>query len=348
VAVYLEHFQPKQHTLIFFSACLGIIPAAAWVGRATEQIADRVGEGIGGLLNATFGNAAELIITIVALRAGQIEIVKASLAGAIMANSLLVLGDSFLAGGLRYKVQEYNPLSARTQAHMLFLVSLALLIPAIFHYARPPEIQINEAAISLAISVLLMILYVLSLIFSLRTHQGLFQSAPTEGHAEAHGHGHGGPAWSIPRALVTLGVATGFIVWLSEILVGSVEPAAESVGMSKVFVGMIIVAVVGGAAEHIPAVLAAMKNRTDLSVSIALGSSTQIALFVTPLLVFLSYAIAPKPMDLVFTRGGVIAILISASLVAHITNDGRASWFSGVLLQTLYLIMAVAFFFTPG
>src|SRR3954464_5002039 len=148
MAVYLEHFQPKAHTLIFFSSCLGIIPAAAWVGKATEQLADRVGEGIGGLLNATFGNAAELIITIVALRAGQFEIVKASIAGALMANSLLVLGDSFVAGGIRYKIQKFSALSARAQAHMLLLVSVALIIPAIFHYARPAGMQINEAAIS--------------------------------------------------------------------------------------------------------------------------------------------------------------------------------------------------------
>jgi Ca2+:H+ antiporter len=344
VALYLDHFQPKAHTLIFFSSCLGIIPAAAWVGKATEQLADRVGESIGGLLNATFGNAAELIITIIALRAGDIAIVKASIAGAIMANSLLVLGDCFVAGGIRHKVQQYSPLSARTQAHMLFLVSLALIVPGIFHYARPPGLQINEAAISLAIAILLMLLYFLSLIFSLKTHPDLFRLPDTE----EHGGEHEGPAWSMPRALVTLGLATIFIVWLSEILVGSVEQAAHSVGMSEVFVGVIILAIVGGAAEHIPAVQAAMKNRMDLSVSIALGSSTQIALFVTPLLVFLSYFIAPQPMDLVFTRGGIVAIIISASLVAHITNDGRSNWFNGVLLLTLYLIMAVGFFFTPG
>jgi Ca2+:H+ antiporter len=344
MAVYLDHFQPKAYTLIFFSSCLGIIPAAAWVGQATEQLAERVGQGIGGLLNATFGNAAELIITIVALRAGDVAIVKASIAGAIMANSLLVLGDSFVAGGMRHKMQKFSPDSAHPQAYMLLLVSVALIIPAIFHYARPAGMQINEAAISLAIAALLMLLYILSLVFSLRTHPDLFRGAESEEHDE----GHAGAAWSIPKALVVLGVATVFIVWLSEILVGSVEQAAHSVGMSEVFVGVIIVAVVGGAAEHIPAVLAAMKDRLDLSVGIALGSSTQIALFVAPLLVFMSYFIAPKPMDLVFTRGGIIAIIISAALVAHITNDGRSNWFSGVLLQFLYLIMAVGFFFTPG
>jgi Ca2+:H+ antiporter len=352
VALYLDHFQPERPILIFFFACLGIIPAAAWIGRATEQIANRVGEGIGGLLTATFGNAAELIITIVALRAGQIEIVKASLAGAIMANSLLVLGDSFLAGGLRYKEQQFNPIPARAQAQMLLLVSIALIVPAIFHYARLPGMQVNEAAISLAIAALLMTLYVLSLVFSLRTHRDLMGSPHSaeagEEHGEGHGGGHGeGPAWSMPVAVGALVAATIVIVLLSEMMVGSVEHAAEAVGMSKVFVGMIIVAIVGGAAEHIPAVLGAMKNRMDMSVGIALGSSTQIALFVTPFLVFLSYLIAPQPMDLVFTKGGIIAILISASLVAHITSAGRSNWFNGVLLQTLYLIMAVGFFFTP-
>ncbi len=342
-SLYLEYLRPQAHTLIFFSACLGIIPLAGWMGKATEQIADRAGEGIGGLLNATFGNAAELIIAIVALRAGYLDIVKASLTGSIIGNILLVLGAAFLAGGLRYKIQEYNPISARAQAQMLLLTSVAIITPALFHFLRPTEIAVNEAAISLALAGLLIVVYIFSLIFSLHTHKELFRGASPE---EAGEKGHA--AWSLPVALVVLGIATFFIAWLSEILVGSVEEAALHLGMSKVFVGIIIVAVIGNAAEHSTAVMAAMKNRMDLSVAIAIGSSTQVALFVTPLLVFLSYVIAPQRMDLVFTRGEVFAIVIAASLVAHTTSDGKSNWFTGLLLLTVYLVLAVAFFHVPG
>ncbi len=344
LSLYIEYFRPQAHTQVFFSACLGIIPLAGWMGKATEQIADRAGEGIGGLLNATFGNAAELIIAIVALRAGYLDIVKASLTGSIIGNILLVLGASFLMGGLRYKIQEYNVISARAQAQMLLLTSVAIITPALFHFLRPPEIAVNEAAISLALASLLIVVYVFSLIFSLHTHKDLFRGTPQE---EA-GEKKGVAAWSLPVALVVLGIATFFIAWLSEILVGSVEQAALHLGMSKVFVGIIIVAVIGNAAEHSTALMAAMKNRMDLSVGIAIGSSTQVALFLTPLLVFLSYFIAPQRMDLVFTRGEVFAIVISASLVAHTTSDGKSNWFTGLLLLTVYLIMAVAFFHVPG
>jgi Ca2+:H+ antiporter len=343
IAVYLEYVRPQAHTLIFFACCLAIIPLAGWMGRATEQIADRAGEGVGGLLNATFGNAAELIIAVVALRAGQLDIVKASLTGSIIGNVLLVLGASFLAGGLSYKVQEFNAITARAQAEMLLVTSVAVIIPGLFHALRPAEVVINEAAISLAIACLLMVVYVLSLVFSLRTHKDLFQgSHPEEGHGE-----HPQAPWSLPVAVAVLAIATVFIAWLSEILVGSVEQAAHAIGMSKVFVGIIIVAVIGNAAEHSSAVVAAVRNRMDLSLGIAIGSSAQIALFVAPLLVFLSYLIAPNPMDLVFTRGETFALVIAASLTAHTTSDGRSNWFTGVLLLALYLIMAVGFFHAP-
>jgi Ca2+:H+ antiporter len=344
LTIYLEHFSPQAHTLIFFSACLGIIPLAGWMGKATEQIADRTGESIGGLLNATFGNAAELIIAFVALQAGYLDIVKASLTGSIIGNILLVLGASFLAGGLRYKIQEYNAMTARAQAQMLLLTSVVIIIPALFHFLRSPAVTINEAVISLALAVLLMIVYVFSLIFSLHTHKELFRGALPEEPGGDQEHA----AWNLPVALLVLGIATFFIAWLSEILVGSVEQAALRLGMSKVFVGLIIVAVIGNAAEHSTAVIAAMKNRMDLSVAIAIGSSTQVALFVTPLLVFLSYLMAPQPLDLVFTAGQVFAIVISASLVTHTTGDGKSNWFTGLLLLTVYLALAVGFFHVPG
>jgi Ca2+:H+ antiporter len=341
IALYLEHFRPDAHTLIFFASCIAIIPLAGLMGRATEQIANRAGEGIGGLLNATFGNAAELIIAIVALRAGQMEIVKASITGSIIGNVLLVLGAAFLAGGLRYKVQEFNLITARAQAEMLLVSAVAIIIPGLFHALRPDGTNVNEATISLIIACLLVVLYVLSLIFSLHTHKHLFQGS--QEHAA-----HTEVPWSLRKALATLAISTVFIAWLSEILVGSVEQAAAQIGMSKVFVGVIIVAVIGNAAEHSTAVMAAMRNRMDLSLGIAIGSSTQVALFVAPLLVFLSYVIAADPMDLAFTMGETFAILIAAMITAHVTSDGRSNWFTGALLLTLYLILAVGFFHAPS
>jgi Ca2+:H+ antiporter len=343
VALYLEHARPEAHTAIFFASCLGIIPLAGWMGRATEQIADRAGEGVGGLLNATFGNAAELIIAAVALQAGQLDIVKASLTGSIIGNVLLVLGASFLAGGLSHKVQEFNPIAARAQAEMLLLSSVVLIVPGLFHALRPTGVVVNEEAISVTLACLLMVVYVLSLVFSLYTHRDLLRGS----HAAAAPGAHAEASWSLPAAVGVLALATVGIAWLSEILVGSVEQAAHGMGMPKVFVGVIIVAVIGNAAEHSSAIAAAVRNRMDLSLSIAIGSSTQIALFVTPLLVLLSYALAPRPLDLVFTGGETFAIVISAMLAAHTTSDGRSNWFTGVLLLALYLVVAVGFFHTP-
>jgi Ca2+:H+ antiporter len=341
IAILFEHIRPEAHTLIFFTACAAIIPLAGLMGQATEQIADRAGEGIGGLLNATFGNAAELIIAIVALRAGQVDIVKASLTGSIIGNVLLVLGAAFLAGGLHYKDQQFSTVTSRAQAQMLLVSAVAVTIPALFHASRPEGLLADEGAISLAISFLLIAVYVLSLVFSLHTHKHIFQGSKyRQAHHEAK--------WSLPVALAVLAVATIFIAWLSEILVGSVEEAANQIGMSKIFVGVIIVAVIGNAAEHSTAIVAALRNRMDLSVGIAIGSSTQIALFVTPLLVFLSYLIAPGPMDLVFTMGETFALVMAAFLTAHTTSNGHSNWLTGVLLLSLYLIMAVGFFYAPA
>jgi Ca2+:H+ antiporter len=343
-SIYLEHFHAQAHLWIFFASCVAIIPLAGLLGEATEHIAERAGEGIGGFLNATFGNAAELIIAIVALRAGYIDVVKASLTGSIIGNILLVLGAAFLAGGIYHKLQQFNPIAGRIQAAMLVLASIALIIPALFHHLRPSHIIINEAALSLAIAALLIIVYALSLVFSLHTHKELFRGAVEESPGQEVPPSQ---PWSGGVALLVLGVSTFFIAWMSEILVGSVEQAAEAVGMSNIFVGIIVVAIVGNAAEHSTAVMVAIKNRMDLSVGIAIGSSTQIALFVAPLLVFLGYIIAPQPMDLVFTRGEVIAVLLSTFMVAFSTGDGRSNWFMGAQLLAVYLILAVAFYFTP-
>jgi Ca2+:H+ antiporter len=342
LAIGLEAAGSERHGLIFLSACLAIVPLAGWMGKATERLADRAGEGIGGLLNATFGNAAEMIIAIVALQAGKLEIVKASITGSIIGNILLVLGAAFLAGGLTRPTQTYNAITARAFALMLFVTAIALIVPAGFHALRSAAQPVNESALSLTIACILIAAYALSLVFSLRTHKDLFRGsaeAPPEPAAVAT------PLW---RPLAVLVVATIGIAWLSEVLVGSVEPAAQAAGMSQVFVGVVIVAVIGNAAEHSSAILAAVRDRMDLAIAIALGSSAQIALFVAPVLLLLSYAIGPARLDLVFSRGQVLAILIACSSVAHATSDGRSNWFTGVLLLTLYTILGVVFYFTPA
>ncbi len=251
ITIWAEHARPDFHRLIFFSSCLAIVPLAGLLGHATEHIAARAGEGLGGFLNATFGNAAELIIAVVALKAGQLDVVKASLTGSIIGNVFLVLGASFLAGGLRHRIQTFNVKGAEAQAASLSVASVALIVPSAFHavgsLAVAPE---TVAQLSLSIAVLLLAVYGLSLVFTLRTHRDLFSSATNE-----EGQGDAEPLWSVPRAvLVLLGVSV-LIAWMSEILVGSVEQAAVAMGMSKVFVGIIVVAIVGNAAEHSTAIL---------------------------------------------------------------------------------------------
>lgn len=342
LAVYAEHAHPDSHTLIFLLSAAAIIPLAGWLGTATEHIAERAGEGIGGLLNATLGNAAELIIAIVALKAGQVEVVKASLSGSIIGNILLVLGASFVAGGLRHKVQEFNSLAAQSQVATLSVTSIALILLSAFYHLGKDEVRARTDDLSVVISILLLTTYVLSLWFSLHTHSDLFRGKsaepPTKGKPE---HGH---LWSLRLSLGVLAVVTVFIAWMSEILVGSVSEAAKSMGLSSVFIGVIVVALIGNAAEHSTAVLAAMKNRMDLSFGIAVGSSSQIALFVAPLLVLLSYVIGPAPMNLVFSSGEGLAVILSINILWQVSSDGRSHWFKGVLLLMVYAILASAFY----
>jgi len=346
VAVWTEHAQPDSHRLIFVSACLAIVPLAGMLGIATEHLAARAGEGLGGFLNATFGNAAELIIAIVALRSGQLDVVKASLTGSIIGNVLLVLGASFLAGGLRHAVQEYNTLAAQTQTATLSIAAIALIIPAAFHNLGEgvvtPEI---ERRLSLTIALMLLAVYSLMLVFSLRTHAALLSGG--ENPDGEGGSAHREDLWSVRRAMFSLLGASALIAWMSEILVGSVEQAAHAMGMSKIFIGLIVVAVVGNAAEHSTAIMMAVKNRLTLSVGIAIGSSTQIALFVAPLLVVLSYAIAAVPMDLVFTRGEVLLVVLATFILSQTTESGTSTWFEGVLLLAVYAICAAAVYCVP-
>jgi Ca2+:H+ antiporter len=345
VALWAEHAHPQAQVLIFASACLAIIPLAGLLGLATEHLATRAGEGIGGFLNATFGNLAELIIAVVALRAGHAEVVKASLTGSIIGNVLLVLGAAFFVGGLKRPVQHFKAAGALAQASTLSLAAFAFIIPAGFHALVGGAMTApQEHRLSLGIALVLLAVYLCGLVFSLRTHRALFSASGGE---EALEHTPGGAHWSTGRSVGVLLGVSALIAWMSEVLVGSVEGAAHALGMSQVFVGVIVVAIVGNAAEHSTAILMALKNRMDLAVGIAIGSSTQIALFVAPFLVLASYVLAPQPMDLTFTLPEVLAVVLSALLISQAVSNGETNWFEGLQLLGLYGVLGVAFYFLP-
>ena len=297
ITVALELLAPERHLLIFITSCLAILPLAGWMGRATEELAEHMGEGVGGLLNATFGNAAELIIALAALRAGLHDVVKASIAGSIVGNILLVLGGAMLAGGVRHPEQRFNAAGARSQATMLTLAAIALIVPAAFQAAAGTTAE-GLGRLSVSISVVLLVVYVLYLAFALITHSALFTGS--------HIPEEGKPRASVGRAALVLAGATVAIAWMSEIMVGVIEPTAHELGLSNVFVGVFVVAIMGNAAEHATAISAAMKDRMDLSLSIAIGSSVQVALFVAPVLVLASLFLGPAPMDLAFPVGLVL------------------------------------------
>lgn len=339
VAIGLEVLAPERHLLVFLASSLALLPLAAWMGQATEQIAERMGEGVGGLLNATFGNAAELIIALVALRAGLYQVVEASIIGSIVGNVLLVLGAAMFAGGLRHSAQHFNPEGARSQATMLTLAAFALVVPAAFQIARGATAE-GLGRLSVSISVLLLFVYVLYLGFTLVTHRALFAGSHMPEERQAHA--------PVGRAALVLAVATVGIAWMSEIMVGSIEPTVQEFGLSDVFIGAFAVAILGNAAEHATAISAALKDRMDLSLSIAIGSSVQVALFVAPALVLVSLFVGPTPMDLAFRPGLVLMVLLSMLITAQVAGDGRSDWLKGVQLLTVYLIFALSFFFLPS
>jgi len=330
-------------TAVFVCSALGIIPVAGWIGRATEALACRVGEGLGGLLNATFGNAAELIIAGIALSKGLTNVVKASITGSIIGNVLLVLGLSIFFGGTKYKEQRFSGTAARTSVVSLSLAAIGLIIPTVFHRAatRTPGgwSPLVERKLSLAIAVVLFLTYFCMLGFSLWTHKHFFQSAPADAEES-------GGQWSRGKAIIILLIATAVVAVLSEFLVGTIENVRDSVGVTEVFVGVIVVAIVGNAAEHSTAILMAMKNKMDLSVGIAIGSSLQIALFVAPLLIFLSYLFG-RPMDLEFTMPEVVAVVVSVYVLFQISEDGETNWIEGIQLLSLYVILGILFFYLP-
>jgi Ca2+:H+ antiporter len=334
--------------LIFFVAALGIIPTAALMGLATEELAARSGPGIGGLLNVTFGNAPELIIALFALNEGLHEVVKASIVGSIIGNVLLVLGAAFLVGGLGREKQTFSSTAASVQATMLFLAAGALIMPAIFELVEGKGLPSPGAELidygstvehlSVAVALVLAATYIAGLFFSLKTHRDLFNPPYAEEHEEGFG-------WSVRRSVLMLAIAGVAVGVMSEILVGSISEASESVGLSEFFIGVIVVAIVGNAAEHWVAVLVAYKNKMDLAVNIAIGSSAQIALFVTPVLVVASFVVGPGPLALVFNGFELGAILVAILVANVVTRDGESNWFEGFQLLALYAILGIAFFY---
>jgi Ca2+:H+ antiporter len=350
IAFFLE-LTHASSVFIFIAACIAILPLAGWMGRATEELATRTGSTIGGLLNATFGNATELIIAFFALQAGKFDVVKASITGSIIGNLLLVLGLALFLGGLRYPQQKFNRQGASVVGSLLLISMVAFLVPALFDFTErslfgvdQAQVLIDDARLSLGISLILIALYVANVIFTLVTHKDLLSGAE-----DGHDH-HGGhvASWSIPMAIGVLVGATVLVGFMSEFLVGSLEGFTAQFGLSEFFVGLFIIPIVGNAAEHASAVVFAMKNKMELAITIALGSTVQVALLVAPLLVILSFIIG-KPMDLVLKNPLELFTIVGSVLVAHsVTTDGESNWLEGLMLLGVYLILGVAFFFLPA
>ncbi len=329
---------------LFAAAGAAIIPLAGLLGESTEQVAKKLGPGIGGLLNATFGNAAELIISLFALSRGLDSVVKASLTGSIIGNLLLVMGAAMLAGGFKCPELKFNRTAAGIGATMMLLASIGLLVPAIFHSLPGVEAASVELEheLSLGVSGILIVTYILHLIFSLITHRDLYN--PDTGDKKEKEDSEAG--WSVTKATILLVGSTALVAWMSEILVGAVEQASQTLGMTEIFVGVIVVAIVGNAAEHSTAVMVALEEQMDLAVGIAMSSALQIALFVAPVLVFASY-LRDQPMDLLFSTLEIVAVILAALIARAVAEDGESNWLEGAMLLMIYALLALAFFFLP-
>ncbi len=343
--------------VIFLTAAAAIVPLAAWMGTATEEIAVVAGPSLGGLLNATFGNATELIIAIVALKAGLVDVVKASLTGSIIGNLLLVMGLSMLLGGLRYKEQEFQPIVARVNASSMNLAVIAMLLPTAMNYTSLGVDQPTIQKLSVAVAVVLIGVYVLTLLFSMKTHAYLYDAgvaqqnvaALTESNltaTEAKVHEEEHHPVNLGLWVGILLAATVLVAIESELLVGSLEEATGQLGLTALFTGVILLPIVGNAAEHATAVTVAMKDKMDLSVSVALGSSLQIALFVAPVLVLVGWFVG-QPMDLNFNPFELVAVMVAVLIANSISSDGRSNWLEGTLLLAAYVVLGLAFYFHP-
>lgn len=342
VAPALEHAEASP-PLVFFAAVLAIIPIASWIVRATEHLASYTGDAVGGLLNGTFGNLPELIIAAMALRAGLFDMVLASLVGAILANLLLALGVAFLLGGFRYRDQTYRSDATHIYLSMMLLAVTSMAVPSAMHELSSGTAVAAEQQLNLAVALVLLATYGLYVFFMLKTHKHLFAA---EG--EQEGHDEGGRRWSLTRALVTLLVASVLAAFTSEVLVGAAEGTGQALGMSSVFVGLVFLAIVGGAAESGSAIAMGRANRMDLAVSIVVGSSIQIALFVAPVLVLLSYVVSPQPFQLLFPRPLVATTFIAVIVATVVIGDGKSNWFKGVQLIVVYALIALLAYFVTG
>jgi Ca2+:H+ antiporter len=346
IAVELVH---ADAAIVFFASALGVIPTAALMGRATEELAARSGPGIGGLLNVTFGNAPELIIAFFALAEGLQEVVKASLVGSMLGNILLVMGAAMLVGGRKRDRQHFDATAAQAQSLMLLLASVALMMPAVFELviggSLPSPTERNDRfpsdleVMSALVAIVLLLSYAAGLLFSLRTHRDLFN--PPHGEDDHVG----AEPWSVRKSVIALALAGVAVGAMSEILVGSIEEASEGIGLSPFFVSVIVVAIVGNAAEHWVAVYFAARDKMDLSINIAIGSSAQIALFVAPVLVLLSFVVGPFPMALVFNGLELGAVFLAIIIANQTTQEGESTWFEGVQLLAVYIVLGIVFFF---
>lgn len=341
VSLFLEYSQASA-PMVFFSAALSIIPIARLISTSTENLAQYTGDAVGGLLNATFGNLPELIIAFIALKAGLHEMVLASIAGAILANLLLALGISFLVGGLKFHYQEYNSTSIRMYSSMMMIAVLSLIVPSAFNrFFGSAEFAEAENDLNILLSISLLVAYGLYLVFMLKTHPDFFKSE------NPHGEESHEKPWSLTNAIGFLVFASVLAAFMSEILVGAAEETGEVMGMTSIFIGVVFLAVIGGAAESISAVVMASKNKVDLSIGIALGSSIQIALFIAPLLVLVSTFVGPEQMNLAFNRALIWSLFLGVILATMISGDGRSNWYKGVQLILVYLILGMMFYFIP-
>ncbi|MFP4121343.1 MAG: calcium/proton exchanger [Coleofasciculus sp.] len=345
------HFLEWGSAIVFITSCVAIVPLAAWMGTATEEIAVVAGPTLGGLLNATFGNATELIIALIALNAGLVNVVKATITGSIIGNLLLVMGLSMLLGGLRYKEQDFQPIVARVNASSMNLAVIAMLLPTAMDATTPGIDEGTLQGLSVAVAGVLIVVYALTLLFSMKTHSYLFDVGMVDIELEA------GEAVSSPTAepehQVNLGLWIGVLLGVtllvaleSELLVGTLEEATSQLGLTALFTGVILLPIIGNAAEHATAVTVAMKNKMDLSVSVAVGSSLQIALFVAPVLVIAGWFLG-QPMDLDFHPFELVAVAVAVLIANSISSDGKSNWLEGILLIAAYLVLGLAFYFHP-